>query len=87
MRQFTELKIANCQRAQHLPIELTDLETNLLIPHFLIQYNLRIIKQYYSFFLKNKTYKYKLNCLNLVLNVNNLVNHLFQTSFTLKKFN
>lgn len=43
MRQFTELQISNCQRAQHLPIEQTDLETNLVTSHFVIYNNFETV--------------------------------------------
>lgn len=46
MRQFTELQISNCQRAQHLPIEQTDLETNLVTYYFVIHNNFETIKLY-----------------------------------------
>lgn len=46
MRQYTELQISNCQRAQHLPIEQTDLETNLVKSHFVMHNNFETIKLY-----------------------------------------
>lgn len=46
MRQLTELQIANCRRAQHLPIEQTDLETKIVTSHFVIHNNFETIKLY-----------------------------------------